>query len=158
MRVAVIILNWNGRKYLQKFLPTLVQYSKEEAEIIVADNASTDDSVNFLKSAYPGIRIIRNATNCGFAEGYNLALRQVSADYYILINSDIEVTENWITPVIALMEQDHLIAACQPKIRSYHEPKKFEYAGAAGGFIDKYGYPFCRGAHFSFYRGGYRAI
>ncbi|MEI7662270.1 MAG: glycosyltransferase family 2 protein [Bacteroidota bacterium] len=148
MQVAVIILNWNGRQYLQQFLPTLIQYSIAEAEIIVADNASTDDSISFLASAYPDIRVIQNPTNCGFAQGYNLALSQVDADYYILINSDIEVTENWIRPVIALMEQDPLIAACQPKIRSYHEPKKFEYAGAAGGFIDKYGYPFCRGRIF----------
>ena len=148
MRVAVIILNWNGRKYLQQFLPTLIQYSKDEAEIIVADNASSDDSIAFLKSAYPEMRIIRNPDNGGFAKGYNLALSQVEADYYILLNSDIEVTENWITPVIELMEHDDKIAACQPKIRSFHEPKKFEYAGAAGGFIDKYGYPFCRGRLF----------
>ena len=105
MHVAVIILNWNGRKYLEKFLPALIQYSKDEAEIIVADNASTDDSVAFLKSSYPGIRIIQNADNGGFARGYNLALSQVKSDYYILLNSDIEVTENWITPVIELMEQ-----------------------------------------------------
>ncbi len=148
MRIAVIILNWNGKKYLQQFLPSLIQYSKDEAEIIVADNASTDDSVAFLKSAYPAIRIIQNLDNAGFAGGYNIALRQVDADYYILLNSDIEVTENWIAPVIKLMEQDKRIAACQPKIRSYLEPKKFEYAGAAGGFIDKYGYPFCRGRIF----------
>ncbi len=148
MSVAVIILNWNGRKYLQQFLPTLLQYSKDEAEIIVADNASTDDSVAFLKSSYPDIRIIQNPENGGFSRGYNLALRQVEADYYILLNSDIEVTENWIRPVIDLMEKDELIAACQPKIRSFLEPKKFEYAGGAGGFIDKYGYPFCRGRIF----------
>ena len=148
MQVAVIILNWNGQKYLQQFLPTLIQYSKEEAEIIVADNASSDDSVAFLTTHYPEIRIIRNPDNGGFAKGYNLALSQVKADYYILLNSDIEVTENWIHPVITLMEQDKQIAACQPKIRSYLEPKKFEYAGAAGGFIDKYGYPFCRGRIF----------
>ncbi len=148
MHVAVIILNWNGRKYMEQFLPTLIQYSKDEAEIVVADNASTDDSVSFLRSAYPDVRIIQNSENCGFAKGYNLALRQVEADYYILLNSDIEVTENWIAPVIELMEEDELIAACQPKIRSFHEPKKFEYAGAAGGFIDKYGYPFCRGRIF----------
>jgi len=148
MSVAVIILNWNGRQYLQQFLPILIQYSKNEAEIIVADNASTDDSIAFLRSAFPDIRIIQNPENGGFAKGYNAALRQVDADYYILLNSDIEVTENWISPVIGLMEQDELIAACQPKIRSFLEPKKFEYAGAAGGFIDKYGYPFCRGRIF----------
>lgn len=148
MRIAVVILNWNGRKYLEQFLPTLVKYSKDIAGIVVADNASTDDSLGFLAANYPEIRIIRNLKNEGFAKGYNLALAQIEAEYYILLNSDIEVTENWILPVIHLMEQDDLIAACQPKIRSYHEPKKFEYAGAAGGFIDKLGYPFCRGRLF----------
>ena len=148
MHVAVIILNWNGRKYLEKFLPTLLDCSSKEAEIIVADNASTDDSVMFIRSNFPEIRVILNSENAGFAKGYNLALKLVEADYYILLNSDIEVTPNWIAPVIKLMESDPLIAACQPKIRSYSEPKKFEYAGAAGGFIDKYGYPFCRGRIF----------
>ena len=147
-RIAVVILNWNGRKFLEKFIPSLIQHTKDDAEIIVADNASTDDSVAFLASRYPGIRIIRNLTNGGFARGYNEALKQVSAEYYILLNSDIEVTENWIRPVIELMDKDPEIGACQPKIRSYLEPKKFEYAGAAGGFIDKYGYPFCRGRLF----------
>jgi len=147
MTIAVVILNWNGRRYLEQFLPALLKYS-DGVEIIVADNASTDDSLSFLKDNYPSIRIIRNSSNGGFARGYNEALNQVEADYYVLLNSDIEVTENWITPVIDLMEQDNLIAACQPKIRSFHEPKKFEYAGAAGGFIDKYGYPFCRGRIF----------
>lgn len=148
MRIAVVILNWNGRRYLQQFLPSLLKYSKQDADIIVADNASTDDSVEFLKHHFPEVRIIQNSENGGFAKGYNDALRQVEADYYILLNSDIEVTRNWILPVISLMEKDELIAACQPKIRSYHEPKKFEYAGAAGGFIDKLGYPFCRGRLF----------
>ncbi len=148
MRVAVIILNWNGRKYIEKFLPTLLKHSKNEAEIIVADNASTDDSVSFIQTHYPEVRIILNDENAGFAKGYNLALKLVEADYYILLNSDIEVTGNWIQPVIRMMESDPEIAACQPKIRSYLEPKKFEYAGAAGGFIDKYGYPFCRGRIF----------
>jgi len=148
MRVAVIILNWNGRKYLEQFLPALIRFSQEDAEIIVADNASTDDSVAFLRSRYPSIRIISNPKNGGFASGYNQALRQVDADYYVLLNSDIEVTENWIPPVIALMEKDDQVAACQPKVRSYYEPKKFEYAGAAGGFLDQYGYPFCRGRLF----------
>ncbi len=148
MRIAVIILNWNGKKYLEQFLPSLLQHSAGEAEIIVADNASTDGSVAFLQQSYPAIRIIRNPSNNGFATGYNLALAQVEADYYILLNSDIEVTANWIAPVIKLMESDDRIAACQPKIRSFHEPKKFEYAGAAGGFIDKLGYPFCRGRMF----------
>ena len=148
VRIAVVILNWNGRKYLEKFLPVLVQHSRDQAEIIVADNASKDDSISFLEQNYPGIRILRNIANEGFARGYNLALKQVDADYYILLNSDIEVTPNWIMPVIEMMEKDHAIAACQPKIRSYYERSKFEYAGAAGGFIDKFGYPFCRGRIF----------
>ncbi len=148
MRTAVVILNWNGRKYMEQFLPSLIQYSSGEAEIIVADNASNDDSISFLETNFPSIRIIRNASNEGFARGYNLALKQVEADYYILLNSDIEVTPDWIHPVINMMEKDPSIAACQPKIRSYIDRSKFEYAGAAGGFIDKYGYPFCRGRMF----------
>jgi hypothetical protein len=118
------------------------------AEIIVADNASTDSSIEFLQDNFPDIRIITNRTNGGFARGYNEALAEVEADYYILLNSDIEVTPNWIEPVIALMESDKSIAACQPKLRSFYEREKFEYAGAAGGFIDEYGYPFCRGRIF----------
>ena len=148
MHIAVVILNWNGKSFLEKFLPSLLANSSKEAEVIVADNASTDDSVLFLRSAYPQIRIIQHDHNFGFAKGYNLALAQVEADYYVLLNSDIEVTPGWIEPVIELMESDTSIAACQPKIRSYYEPQKFEYAGAAGGFIDKYGYPFCRGRFF----------
>lgn len=148
MRTAVVILNWNGRKYLEQFLPSLIQYSSEEAEIIVADNASSDDSISFLESHFPSVKIIRNSSNEGFARGYNLALKQVEADYYILLNSDIEVTPDWIHPVIEMMEKDPSIAACQPKIRSFSDRSKFEYAGAAGGFIDKYGYPFCRGRIF----------
>jgi len=148
MRVAVVILNWNGKKFLEKFLPSLLANSSDQAEIIVADNASSDDSVEYLKSNFRDIRIIQHNKNFGFAKGYNLALTQVEADYYVLLNSDIEVTPNWIQPVIELMESDSSIAACQPKIRSYSEPQKFEYAGAAGGFIDKYGYPFCRGRMF----------
>jgi GT2 family glycosyltransferase len=148
VRTAVVILNWNGKKYLEQFLPPLIRYSTGEAEIIVADNASSDDSVSFLKTNFPSVRIILNSSNEGFARGYNLALKQVEADYYILLNSDIEVTPDWIRPVIDMMENDKSIAACQPKIRSYSERTKFEYAGAAGGFIDKYGYPFCRGRMF----------
>lgn len=147
-QVAVVILNWNGREFLRKFLPSVIRYSKDIAEIIVADNASTDSSIEFLQDNFPGIRIIQNLTNGGFAKGYNDALSQVDADYYVLLNSDIEVTEKWIEPVIELMEKDPLIAACQPKLRSYHNPEKFEYAGAAGGYIDIYGYPFCRGRVF----------
>ncbi len=146
--VAVVILNWNGREFLKKFLPSVIEHSQAEAEIIVADNASTDSSIEFLQENFPLVRIIENRTNGGFARGYNEALNHVEADYFILLNSDIEVTENWIKPVIGLMEQDHQVAACQPKLRSYYHPEKFEYAGAAGGFIDKFGYPFCRGRIF----------
>jgi len=148
VHIAVVILNWNGKSFLEKFLPSLLANSSKEAEVIVADNASTDDSVLFLRSAYPQIRIIQHDHNFGFAKGYNLALAKVEADYYVLLNSDIEVTPGWIEPVIELMESDSSIAACQPKIRSYYVPQQFEYAGAAGGFIDKYGYPFCRGRFF----------
>ncbi|MCX6251642.1 MAG: glycosyltransferase family 2 protein [Bacteroidetes bacterium] len=148
MRIAVVILNWNGKKYLEKFLPPLIEFSSAEAEIVVADNASTDDSVTFLEKQFPEIRIIRNTHNSGFAGGYNEALKQVEAEYFILLNSDIEVTRDWLSPVIRMMDEDPMIGACQPKIRSYTNPASFEYAGAAGGFIDKYGYPFCRGRMF----------
>jgi GT2 family glycosyltransferase len=147
-KVAVVILNWNGREFLKKFLPSVIRYSQDMAEVIIADNASTDSSIEFLQQEYPDIRIVQNVYNGGFAKGYNDALRQIEAEYYILLNSDIEVTENWISPVIELMEKDTLIAACQPKLRAYHAPEKFEYAGAAGGFIDTFGYPFCRGRIF----------
>jgi GT2 family glycosyltransferase len=146
-KVAVVILNWNGREFLRKFLPFVIRHS-QDAEVIVADNASTDSSIEFLQQNFPEIRIIQNLINCGFAKGYNEALRQVDADYYVLLNSDIEVTENWINPVISLMETDPSIAACQPKLLSYSDRKMFEYAGAAGGYIDKFGYPFCRGRVF----------
>ncbi len=146
--IAVVILNWNGREFLRKFLPSVIANSRHIAEVIVADNASTDSSIEFLQNDFPSVRIITNRTNGGFARGYNEALAEVEADYYVLLNSDIEVTPNWIEPLIEMMEGDHTIAACQPKLRSYAEPAKFEYAGAAGGFIDEYGYPFCRGRIF----------
>jgi len=145
---AVVILNWNGREFLRKFLPSVLAHSLDCAEVIVADKASTDSSIEFLQNNFPEVRIITNRTNGGFARGYNEALAEVEADYYILLNSDIEVTPNWIQPVIDMMENDKSIAACQPKLRSYHDRTKFEYAGAAGGFIDEYGYPFCRGRIF----------
>jgi len=148
MRIAVVILNWNGKKFLEQFLPALVQHSSGDAELIVADNASTDDSIKFLKSDYPSIRIIENPKNLGFPGGYNAALGKVNADYYILLNSDIEVTHNWIRPVVEMMDKDRSIAACQPRILSWSDKTRFEYAGAAGGFIDLYGYPFCRGRLF----------
>ncbi len=148
--VSVVILNYNGRNFLEKFLPAVVE-NADGCEIIIADNASTDDSIEFLKSAYPSVRLIQLPDNQGFAGGYNAALKQVSAEYYVLLNSDVEVTPNWIRPVIALMESNKLIAACQPKIRSFHQKTHFEYAGAAGGYIDWLGYPFCRGRIFDSY-------
>jgi GT2 family glycosyltransferase len=147
VRTAVVILNWNGKRFLEQFLPSVVTHS-QTVQIVVADNASTDDSVSFLKKNYPAIRIIQNTTNVGFAKGYNDALSKVDADYFVLLNSDIEVTTGWIKPVIDMMEADHSIAACQPKLLSFQHREKFEYAGAAGGFIDKFGYPFCRGRLF----------
>ena len=147
-KTAVVILNWNGRKFLEKFLPSVITFSKEDAEIIIADNASSDDSLEFMQKEYPEIRVIKNAENGGFSKGYNDALSQIDADFYVLLNSDIEVTPHWIKPIITLMESDKTIAVRQPKLLSYAEPEKFEYAGAAGGFIDKYGYPFCRGRIF----------
>ncbi len=146
-KVAVVILNWNGKDFLAKFLPSVVQYSLN-AQIIVADNGSTDNSVDFIKTNFPTVNIIINDKNYGFAGGYNKALQQVSAKYYVLLNSDVEVTKNWINPIIKLMETDEKIAACQPKIKDYNNKEYFEYAGAAGGFIDKYGYPLCRGRIF----------
>lgn len=146
--VAVVILNWNGKSFLEQFIPPLMEHTGQDARIIVADNASTDDSVDFLHTHYPGIRIICNRENGGFAKGYNDALKQVQADYYILLNSDIEVTAGWIKPIIDLMEQHPEIGACQPKIRSFVNRDEFEYAGASGGYIDEYGYPFCRGRIF----------
>jgi GT2 family glycosyltransferase len=147
-KVAVVILNWNGIKYLQDFLPSVIGSTYSNLEIIVGDNASTDESVAFISRNYPSIRIISTSTNLGFAGGYNEVLRQVTADYYVLLNSDVEVTAEWIEPVIALMESNPLIAAAQPKILAYKDKRKFEYAGAAGGFIDRYGYAFCRGRIF----------
>lgn len=147
-KTAVVILNWNGKDFLDKFLPSVIQYSRGYADIIVADNASTDGSVEFLKKSFPEVSVIRNQLNGGFAKGYNDALAEVDAEFFVLLNSDIKVTENWIQPVITLMENDPQVAACQPAIRSFHHPEKFEYAGAAGGFIDAFGYPFCRGRIF----------
>jgi len=145
--IAVVILNFNGKKLLQKFLPTVLENSKA-ATVYVADNASIDDSVSFLKNEFPQVKRIELTENHGFAKGYNEALKQVSADYFVLLNSDVEVAPAWIEPVINLMETDKSIAAAQPKILAYHTKDEFEYAGACGGFIDKYGYPFCRGRIF----------
>ena len=148
--VAIVILNWNGKNFLEKFLPSVLSSDYDNLSVIVADNASTDDSISFLKANFPQVGLIRNSINEGFAKGYNTALQQVKADYYILLNSDVAVEPGWITPVIELMESNTSIAACQPKILSFNDKKKFEYAGAAGGWIDVLGYPFCRGRVFDF--------
>jgi GT2 family glycosyltransferase len=145
--VAIVILNYNGRHYLEKFLPDVLTHSTGY-EIWVADNASSDESVAWLNTFYPAIKILSISENKGYAGGYNEALRQIDAKYYILLNSDIEVTQGWIEPVVSFMESDEKIAACQPKIRAYDLPTHFEYAGAAGGYMDYLGYPFCRGRIF----------
>ncbi len=147
-QVAIVILNWNGRAFLSKFLPGVLQSSYPNKRLIVADNASTDDSISFLQQHFPQVEIISNEKNEGFAKGYNSALKKVNSDYYVLLNSDVEVAQNWIGPVIALMESDPKIAACQPKLLSYNQPSFFEYAGACGGWIDRFGYPFTRGRIF----------
>lgn len=146
-KVAVVILNWNGKALLEQFLPSVIEHSAQAA-IYIADNCSTDDSVTFIEANYPDIGLIKLTENYGFARGYNEALKNVEADIFVLLNSDVEVTPNWLNkPVKLLLENDN-IAACQPKILDYNNKTYFEYAGAAGGFIDKYGYPFCRGRVF----------
>ena len=149
MKTAIVILNWNGQKLLEQFLPSIVNFSSEEATIYVADNASTDSSIKFIKEFYPSIQIIENAINGGYAKGYNDALQQVDADIYCLLNSDIEVTKNWLTPVIDLFKKEENTAIIQPKLLDFKEKTKFEYAGAAGGFVDLFGYPYCRGRVFN---------
>ncbi len=145
--VSVVILNWNGKDLLSRFLPGIIRHSGK-AEIVVADNASTDGSVAMLGEKFPTVRIVQNSKNGGFAKGYNDALQEIKADYYVLLNSDVEVSPNWLDPLIRLAESDPTVAACQPKILDYKNKSRFEYAGAAGGFIDKFGYPFCRGRIF----------
>ncbi len=147
MKIAVVILNWNGVKLLEQFLPSILQYSKE-ATVYVADNASTDDSISFIRNHFPSIKIIQNKDNFGFAKGYNDALQHVEEEIYALVNSDIEVTENWLQPILSLFENEPKTAIIQPKILDFKNKEYFEYAGAGGGFIDKYGYPYCRGRVF----------
>ena len=147
-RIAVVILNWNGRPYLEQFLPTVKASLTGNTEIVIADNGSTDDSISFLEKNFPQFTLLRFTHNHGFAKGYNMALAQVQADYYAIINSDIEVQPGWLTPIINLLEQDKLNAACQPKLLSYNNKKLFEYAGGAGGWLDSFGYPFARGRVF----------
>ena len=146
-KIAIVILNWNGARLLLQFLPSVVKYS-DLAKIYVADNASTDDSIEVLKNKFPEVAIIKNNDNYGFAGGYNVALEQVEEPYYALVNSDIEVTENWLDSILKIFENEEATAIIQPKILDYKRKNYFEYAGAAGGFIDKYGYPFCRGRIF----------
>ncbi|MER0441882.1 glycosyltransferase family 2 protein [Emticicia sp. W12TSBA100-4] len=149
-KVAVVILNYNGQKFLETFLPSVIE-NADGYEIIIADNASTDGSLAFLQNHYPTLKTIQLPNNQGFAGGYNNALKEIEAEYYVLLNSDVEVSANWTKPIIDLMDTDKSIAACQPKIRSYHQKTHFEYAGAAGGYIDWLGYPFCRGRIFDSY-------
>lgn len=146
IKVAIVILNWNGSGMLRDFLPSVIRYSQMDGvEIYVADNGSTDDSLAVLKNSYPEVHRIILDENYGFAEGYNRALKGLHSQYYVLLNSDVEVTEDWLIPLIGYMDTHPGVAACQPKIRSWHNRDYFEYAGACGGFIDQYGYPFCRG-------------
>ena len=147
-KVAIVILNWNGAKMLRQYLPTVMNYSRDEAVIYVADNASTDDSLDLLRREFPGCKTIVLEKNWGFAEGYNKALKEIDAEYYLLLNSDIEVTHHWLTPLVEFMDVHPEVAACQPKLLSIADRDQFEYAGACGGYIDRYGYPFCRGRIF----------
>lgn len=147
-KLAIVILNWNGAEMLKKYLPSVLQYSKDEAVVYVADNASTDNSIALLKEEFPEVKLILLEKNWGFAEGYNKALEQVEAEYYLLLNSDIEVTPGWLTPMLSFMDSHEEVAACQPKLLSIFQRDNFEYAGACGGYLDRYGYPFCRGRVF----------
>jgi len=148
-RVSVVVLNYNGRHLLEKFLPSVVKFTPK-AQIIVADNGSTDDSVNLIRTAFPSVDIIRIPANLGFCGGYNFAMRQIASEYTVLLNSDVEVTPGWADPILKLLDERSDVAAVQPKILSYHNRDRFEYAGAGGGFIDALGYPFCRGRVFDF--------
>lgn len=145
--VAIVILNWNGKKLIEKFIPSVVANSGN-ARIIVADNASTDDSVAFLQANYPEIELVHNDQNYGFAKGYNEALKKINAEFYVLLNSDVEVTPNWLPPLFTKCQEDN-VAGCQPKVISYHQQDYFEHAGASGGFLDKHYFPFCRGRIFN---------
>lgn len=148
-KVAIVILNWNGEKLLPQFLPSVLEHSDiDGAEVIVADNASTDKSLSIMSKQFPKVRCIVLEENYGFAEGYNKALEKVEAEYYLLLNSDVEVTANWLNPMLEYMDTHPDVAACGPKILDYKKKTHFEYAGAAGGFIDQYGFPFCRGRIF----------
>ena len=148
MKIAVVILNWNGKTLLEQFLPSVIEHS-HNASIYIADNASTDDSVGFVKANFPSVKIIQNDTNGGYAKGYNDALKKMDENIFCLLNSDVEVTKGWLNPILELFEAEQQTAIIQPKILDFKQKDKFEYAGAAGGFIDKYGYPYCRGRIFN---------
>lgn len=150
IRTAVVILNYNGEKLLREFLPSVIKHSSPQVRVIVADNGSTDESVVLLKAHFPSVEVIELPANYGFCKGYNEALRQISADIYVLLNSDVEVTQGWLEPILDLFINDPSTVAIQPKILSYRNREKFEYAGAGGGFIDSLGYPFCRGRIFDY--------
>ena len=149
MKTAIIILNWNGEKLLEQFLPSVVEFTAKQADIYIADNNSTDNSIDFITDNFPSVKIIKNAINGGYAKGYNDALKHIDADIFCLINSDIEVTENWLNPILNEFENDENIGVLQPKILDFKNKTKFEYAGAAGGFLDFFGYPYCRGRIFN---------
>lgn len=149
MKVAVVILNWNGEKLLKQFLPSVIQCSEKVATVYVADNASTDDSVSIVKNEFPSVKIIQNKSNGGYAKGYNDALKNLSEDLLVLLNNDVEVTPDWLIPIISEFKQDEKLVAAQPKILDFKNKSYFEYAGAAGGFIDQLGYPYCRGRIFN---------
>jgi GT2 family glycosyltransferase len=149
LKIAIVILNWNGQKLLEQFLPSVVDFSSKEATIYIADNASTDSSINYVRSSFPSIKIVENNINGGYAKGYNDALKSIDADIYCLLNSDVEVTQNWLMPIIDIFKSEKNTAIIQPKLLDFKNKTKFEYAGAAGGFIDLFGYPFCRGRVFN---------
>ena len=147
-KVAIVILNWNGQPMMERYLPSVLNYSRDKAAVYVADNASTDQSMEMLRRQFPEVKLIQLEKNWGFAEGYNKALRQIEAEYYLLLNSDIKVTHHWLTPMVEYMDNHQDVAACQPKLLSIFDEDRFEYAGASGGYLDRLGYPFCRGRIF----------
>ncbi len=149
MKTAIVILNWNGQKLLEQFLPSIIENNSNDAEIYVADNNSTDTSIDFVRKNFPTVKIVKNEYNGGYAKGYNDALKHIKADIYCLINSDIEVTKNWLPPILEVFKNEENTAIIQPKLLDFKDKTKFEYAGAGGGFIDKFGYPYCRGRIFN---------
>ncbi|MBS9773575.1 MAG: glycosyltransferase family 2 protein [Tenacibaculum sp.] len=149
MKTAIVILNWNGRKLLEQFLPSIIENNSNDAEIYVADNNSTDTSIDFVRKNFPTVKIVKNESNGGYAKGYNDALKHIKADIYCLINSDIEVTKNWLPPILEVFKNEENTTIIQPKLLDFKDKTKFEYAGAGGGFIDKFGYPYCRGRIFN---------